>query len=123
MAYDVYTRFKSFLPGGGYDSSGRPVQGKSNFRGVIKVTSYTRGGETLRPQDLGLEAIDDLTLTLVEPLTGPNPSQQARSVRYATGSQQFYVSRDAENVEVTGAAAFDIYFDAFGDAAHNAEML
>lgn len=123
MAIDVYTRFKDFLPGAGYDSTGRSVQGKTNIRGVIKVTSYTRGGENLTPTDLGLEEIDDLTLTLVEPLTGPNPSQQARVVRYATGARQFYVSRDAESVELASGTAFDIYFDAFGDAAHNAEML
>lgn len=123
MAYDVYTRFKQFLPGGGYDSTGRPDQRKSNHRGVIKVTSYTRGGENLAPQDLGFEEFDDLTLTLVEPLTGSNPSQQARTVRYATGSRQFYVSRDAENVEVAGGTALDIYFDAFGTSAHTDELL
>jgi hypothetical protein len=126
MAYDVYVRFKSFLPGGGYDSTGRPVQGKTNVRGVINVTSYTRGGETLRAQDVGLETIDSLDLELVEPFTSPNPSQNWRDVGYSSAAAQFYAWVEASSgafAELAGASAFEVAFDAFGDAAHAPELL
>ena len=121
MATDVKIRFRSFLPGSGYNSSGNPRQGKTNIRGRIECTSYTKGGESLTPTDLGLTTIDDLTLTLEEPLTGNDPAQAVRTVYYSRSAQQFYVAVD--NVELTGATNLNLTFDAFGDSAHDVEQL
>ena len=121
MAIDVKIRFRSFLPGSGYDSSGGSRQGKTNVRGRIECTSYTKGGEALTPQDVGLNTIDDLTLTLEEPLTGTDPAQAVRAVSYSRSAQQFYVAVD--NAELTGATSLNLTFDAFGDSAHDIELL
>lgn len=127
MASDVKIRFRSFLPGAGHDGSGNAKQGKSNVRGEINVTSYARGGETLTPQDVGLTTIDDIVLTPKEAAGGANPAQGARRALYSHAAQQFYV---LENVNATGveneaasAAAINIRFDAFGDSAHDVELL
>lgn len=92
MAKTVRVRFRSALPGGGYTGSGRPRQGKTNVRGQIHVTSYTKGGEDLKPADLGLTKIDDLTLQVVEPMKGGNdPTSNMRQVHYSHNARQFYV--------------------------------
>lgn len=121
MAIDVKIRFRSFLPGHGYNSGGSAKQGKTNVRGRIEVTSYTKGGEALTPQDLGLNTIDDLTLNLEEPMKGNDPAQTVRAVYYSRSAQQFYAATD--NAEDAGAAAFNMTFDAFGDSAHDIELL
>jgi len=121
MATDVKIRFRSFLPGSGYDGSGNARQGKTNVRGRIEVTSYTKGGETLKPQDLGLNTVDDLTLSCEEPFTSPDPASGWRWASWSRAAQQFYVIQ--ETVEVAGGTVLNLTFDAFGDSAHDVEML
>jgi hypothetical protein len=60
MAYNVTTTYRSPLLAGGKSSTGAAVQNKTLIFGVINVTSYTTGGETVNPQDFGLETIDQL---------------------------------------------------------------
>lgn len=121
MSTDVKIRFRSFLPGAGHDSSGNARQGKTNVRGVIEVTNYTRGGETLTPADLGLSTIDDLVLTHREPVSSPDPAAGVRRVVYSYSAQQFYIIRDT--VEEAATADPVISFDAFGDSSHDVELL
>ena len=77
---DVKVRFRSFLPGAGYDVNGQAKQGKTNVRGVI-TTTYLRGGVTLQPTDVGLDVIDTLALTLEEPIASSDPGRQRRRAR------------------------------------------
>ena len=124
---DVKVRFSSFLPGAGYDASGRAVQGKTNIRGVI-TTTYLRGGVSLSAVDVGLETIDDLALTLPEPCSSNDPAQGYRDARYSKSAAQFYLTvgelgNNTDTVELPSGTVVDVAFDAFGDSAHNAELL
>lgn len=145
----IRTRYRSFLPGAGYSSSGAAKQGKTNIRGQIQVVDYVRGGTSLTAPELGLDTVDDLTLTLIEPVRSPEPTNQLRSVVYSHTSQEFYVVENlhdfhqfyvggavggppagfggdpvkiGELVEVAGGSDFTLSFDAFGDSAHNVEL-
>jgi hypothetical protein len=123
---DVKVRFRSFLPGAGYDVNGLAKQGKTNVRGVITAT-YLRGGVNLLPADVGLDVIDTLTLTNEEPYTSVNPQQNYRTVGYSKSARQFYcveeVSAANTDAEVASGTSLSIEFDAFGDAAWAPELL
>lgn len=121
MSNVVKIRFRSFLPGSGKNASGSDKQGKTNTRGVIEVTNYSRGGESLTPQDVGLTAIDDIVLTHREPASGPDPAEGTRRVIYSHSQQQFYIVKGL--VEEAATADPVITFDAFGDSAHDVELL
>lgn len=124
MANDVKIRFRSFLPGSGVDSGGNNKQGKTNVRGRIEVTSYSRGGESLTPADVGLTRIDDLTLTLEEPISGSDPAESRRSVGYSRSAQEFYINTGGPTEgELAAGTAVNLSFDAFGDSAHDIELL
>jgi len=117
---DVKIRFRSFLPGSGFDSSGNARQGKTNVRGRIEAT-YLKGGVALTPQDVGLNTIDDLTLTCEEPFTSPDPAAGWRMAGYSRSARQFYVVQ--ETIEVASGSAVNLTFDAFGDSGHDVELL
>ncbi len=109
MAKTLSLRFRSFLPGGGVSASGAAKQGKTNTRGVVTMVDYTKGGVDLTPSDLGLTSIDDLRLTMVEPIrSGGDPTFFMRDVVYSHTAQQFYAvyyQHDFNQfyVDVTGA--------------------
>lgn len=123
---DVRIRFRSFLPGAGYDVNGQAKQGKTDVRGVI-TASYLSGGTPLLPADVGLDVIDTLTLVLEEPNRSPNPAQNYRTVSYSKSAQEFYcfeeVSAANTDAELANATEILIEFDAFGDAAWAPELL
>ena len=128
MALDVIIKFRSYLPGGGHDRQGGQRQGKTNVRGRIEVTSSTgTGGQALTPEDLGLTKIDDLVLTLEEPQRGADPSSDRRQVDYSHSAEEFYAIQIAGITGVTtavaAASAYNMTFDAFGDSAHDVELL
>lgn len=60
MAYNITTTFRSPLTSGGRAQSGVAVNNKVMVAGRINVTSYTTGGEVIRPTDIGLENIDEI---------------------------------------------------------------
>lgn len=141
MSRTVNVRFRSFLPGAGWDSSGNPKQGKTNVRGVVTVTNYVKGGETLSLQDLGLVTLDDIELRLVDPVRNNDSISQLRFVEYSAAAQQFYVFewRNDHNqfylsggvftkiqgfreVPTASADDFSVSFDAFGDSALTNEL-
>jgi hypothetical protein len=66
MARTVLICAKSFVTSSdGYqrDLALNPVQNRSRVTGICTVSSYTTGGEAFTPTDLGLNNIDDLSLT------------------------------------------------------------
>ena len=125
MAKSVKPRFRRYLPGGGFDSNGSQVQGKTQIVGLVDVTSYTGGsGEPLTPRDLGLTAIDSLTLRPVNEVPGGDGKHKREAV-YATDTETFYLI----NVDAAGdrtheavAAAIEVEFDVTGDSAHDVEL-
>jgi len=60
MAYNVTTTYRSPFLMGGRKASGVAGNNKTMVAGVINITSYTTGGETVNPQDLGLETMDEI---------------------------------------------------------------
>ena len=127
MAKDVIIKFRSYLPGGGHDRAGGQRQGKTNVRGRIEVTSSVTEGEKLRPHEVGLTKIDDIHLTLEEPLQGASVLLNHREVGYSHQAQEFYVWSVAGTSGIvsiiTAASTLNLTFDAFGDSAHDVELL
>ncbi len=129
MANDVRVRFKSYLPGAGFDSSGGAKQGKARVVGTVTVTSYGGdGGEQLSAIDLGLTAIDSIHLRVEEQIGGNSATPQ-REVVYAKGSGHFYLflldgagSGTLESAAVAAAATETLEFDALGDSATDVEL-
>lgn len=125
MAKSIKTRFRKFLPGAGFDSNGSPVQGKTRVVGLVDVTSYTGGaGEPLTPRDLGLTAIDALTLRVKNEVPGGD-GKHSREAVYADDTERFYlvnVNAAGSRTHFAGAATAEVEFDAFGDSAHDVEL-
>ena len=121
MAIDVKVRFRSYLPGAGRDSSGNPSQRKQEVRGVIDLTSYTRGGEPLTPTDLGLTSIDWLDIKVADAVKSPDPTEGRQSAHFSNSAQEFYLvhtTAAGAEAESAGATAATLWFNAFGDSAH-----
>ena len=119
MANNVKTRFHRPLPGGGRDSNGNPKQGKVEVRGVISVTTYDRGGESLTPADLGLTSIDWIDLKHEE-AAGAKEGAESREVPYSFSAQEFYIR---EGSGPANAGSHEVRFNAFGDTVRDAELL
>lgn len=128
MANTVRVLYKSYLPGAGQDTSGNPKQGKQEVRGRIVVSSYAKGGEDLSAADLGLETVDFLSLSVVDPIKAP--SKPPRHAAWSETNNQFYVfdhandgtTADAKVVEVANATAVTVAFNAFGDSLDAPEL-
>ena len=124
MASDVKIRFRSFLPGGGFDSSGNAKQGKTRVVGIVDVTSYAPGAEALAPSDIGLSAIDAISLR-VSDATGDTGGNNERRAIYSKTAEEFYLvltSQAGVPNEYAVAATETVEFDAFGDSAHDVEL-
>ena len=125
MASDVKIRFRQFLPGVGYDSSGNPKQGKTKVTGIISVTSYAPGNEALTPRDVGLTTIDFIQLRVSDETGHPN-AQNERGVTYVKSVQQFYlldVSSAGVRDERASGSTETVEFLAEGDSAHDVELV
>jgi hypothetical protein len=129
--HDVKIRFRSFLPGGGFDSSGNPTQGKMRVVGEIDVTAYEGGGGApLSAQDLGLTTIDSISLRVSDENNGDMSATAGggqsyiRSVSYTKSVGFFYLfNRDADGqAAVVDNATETLEFDAFGESAHDVEL-
>ena len=123
MAKIVATRFRSSLPGSGFDAAGNAKQGKRKVVGAIAVTSYDTGGEPLSAADVGLSTIDMITIKHVNEATGGNGAAP-RLVLYNYSTADFYI------VQEVGATGFDpatgtthsLRFEALGDSADDVEL-
>ena len=127
MANDVKIRFRSFLPGGGFNSAGNAVQGKTRVVGLIDVTSYSgEEGEPLSPTDLGLSAIDSITLRVSDGISSGVPAGNIRGVSYVQSTDHFYLYTTASSTGVVSPVATagteTVEFDASGDSAHDVEL-
>ena len=122
MARTVATRFRSSLPGSGFDSAGNAKQGKRRVVGSISVTSYA-GGELLSAADVGLSAIDFISIKHTEEASTATGKGQ-RAVLYNHSTSDFYI------VQVIGAGiealptgtTHALRFEAVGDSADDVEL-
>jgi hypothetical protein len=129
--HDVKIRYRSYLPGAGFDSSGNPVQGKMRVVGEIDVTAYEGGGGApLSAVDLGLTTIDSIRLRVSDENDGDMSQavgagqSHIRSVSYTKSVGYFYLfnrNTDGE-ADVIDNATETLEFDAFGDSAANVEL-
>ena len=128
MASDYTIRFRQFLPGAGFDSAGNAKQGKTRIVGSCSVTAYSRGGEALAPQDVGLTVIDSIHLRIedeVHDLSGAGADEGRRTVLYNQTQDQFYlcmITNAGVVTEDTQGATQTVEFDVFGDSAHDVEL-
>lgn len=127
MAIDVKTRFKSFLPGAGFDSAGGPKQGKTRIVGIIDVTSYDgEEGEPLKAVDVGLTTIDSLTIRVRDGITSGVPAANIRGVHYVQSTGHFYLTLTASSSGVVSPVATaqteTLEFVAEGDGAQDVEL-
>ncbi len=133
MANDVRIRFKSHLPGSGFDSAGGAKQGKTRVVGQVNVTSYGGAeGEPLSAVDLGLTTIDQISLRHRDEATGAAShalgAGQAliRGVIYSRTTGHFYLFTTDSNGENTGIANGNsvavLEFVAEGDSAVDVEL-
>lgn len=123
MARNVKPTLKTYLPGAGRTVGGVPVQGKTRTVGRISVTSYSQEGEQLKPSDVGLSAIDFISLRVREESDG-NASNRGAS--YSASAQQFYLwthTGAGTLAKYAAAAAEEIEFVAEGDSVNDVELL
>jgi hypothetical protein len=133
MAKSVSFRYRSFLPGAGFDSTGSPKQGKTRIVGVITVSSYGGGdGEQLSANDVGLSTIDAISIRVSDQNSGAMSAAAAggqspvRMVSYTKSTGHFYLfNLDADGVlqPVAAAATQTLEFDCLGDSAMDVELL
>ena len=126
MANDVKIRFRSFLPGAGFDSSGNPKQGKTKVVGEVSVTSYAgEEGEPFNAVDVGLSTIDALRLRVRDQIDGSFPGAKQRDVLYSQSTAHFYlITRVATGVAlgVVAGQTETLEFVAEGDSASDVEL-
>jgi hypothetical protein len=127
MAKDVRIRFRSFLPGAGFDSAGNPKQGKTRVVGEVDVTNYGGGeGEGLTALDVGLANIDSLHLRVNDEASG-DLDANLRSVSYTKSTGHFYLWTIAPDTGIISGVAQagteTLEFVAEGDSAHDVELL
>ena len=125
MARNVQTRSTSFLPGAGRNSAGDPKQGKTRVTGVINVTSYAKGNESLAAVDVGMTAIDAISLRVADSCGDPSGGH-SREVRYDKSVGTFYlmnISESGVSTEYADTATETVEFIAEGDSAHDVELV
>lgn len=123
MAYTVRTTYRSPLLGGGRTQSGLAVNNKTLVAGVITVSSYTTGGETVNPQDLGLETMDEIffnTRTLNNAATVPAAATIGLGAYNRTLNKM--ILNTTGTTEVTSTQAAVVGFLAIGDSAGAPEL-
>lgn len=123
MAKTVATRFRSSLPGAGFDSAGAAKQGKRRVVGTISVTSYGSGGESLSAADVGLSTIDFISIKHADEAAGTE-GRGGRMVRYCFSTADFYIVQDigAVNAQPATGTTHALRFEATGDSADDVEL-
>jgi hypothetical protein len=121
MSRTIQTRFKSALPGSGFDSSGAARQGKRRVVGQISVTAYGNVGESLTAADLGLATIDYISIRHSDQAAGKE-GKEARVVLYNNTTSDFYIVTNTGATVTAGGATNTLQFDAIGDALDAPEL-
>ena len=117
-------RGKSPLVGGGFDSSGSPVQAKRMTWGRIDISAYAAAGMDVSLADFGLDALDYLRFEVraVDPAGGVSWVYPATTVhldaQWADGTDKLFITDDeAEGTALDTNGTAQIYWFAIGDYA------
>ena len=123
MSKTVATRFRSSLPGAGFDSAGAAKQGKRRVVGTISVTSYGSGGESLTAADVGLSTIDFISIKHADEAASANGANP-RLVLYNLSTADFYIVQDVSSTGFDPATGTThaLRFEAVGDSADDVEL-
>ena len=121
MARDVKILHQTYLPGGGFTSSGKPKQGKSMVVGRIDVTSYTTNGETLTANDMGLNTVD-VAVFGVEDVNSQATTSVPGIARWDASAETLVVF-DTGTTQASSGETVTIGFFAAGDSARDVETL
>lgn len=111
-------RFQSRVTGGGFDSNGNPVQGKTLVVGVL-AGAYVTGGATCYPEDLGLTAIDSVFFRVTTPAAAAGTGTRVADF---LSNKLLLHDPDGETQE-GNATDFVVEYMALGDSAVNVESL
>jgi len=125
MAKNVNIRFRAHLPGVGFDSAGNAKQGKTHVMGVINVTAYASGSETVSARDLGLAVVDKASFRVADATGDPGGSTQ-RLALWDKSTAGFYlvlVGDTGNSNEYATGATETVEFEVVGDSALDVELL
>ena len=117
--FDVKTRFRSALPGVGYNSSGAAVNDKTMVVGSITFT-YNTNGLSITGPDLGLSTIDFMDFSQVA--ANNDTAGTAGAPLYAIYDGSKVIITDDAGTEATDSQTGSMRFIAFGDSAAVANL-
>ena len=117
--FDVKTRFKSPLPGSGFNASGTAVNEKTMVVGSITFT-YNTNGLSITAPDLGLSTIDFMDFTQVA--ANNDTAGTAAAPLYAIYDGSKVIITDDAGTEATDSQTGSMRFIAFGDSAAVANL-
>ena len=126
MAKTVATRFRSSLPGSGFDSTGAAKQGKRRVVGTISVTSFAQAdhhGIPLSAADVGLSTIDYISIKHSDEAAGKE-GKGVRTVAYCFSTADFYIVQDIglSGAQPATGTTHALRFEAVGDSADDVEL-
>jgi len=104
----------------GRDKDGAIKNGKVLVWGHIDVTSYTTGGETVAPKDIGLSTIDFITFDVrtVNDADTPPSDGVTFGANYIQSSNKVIIDVALKTgTQVTSTQDAELYYFAGGDAA------
>jgi len=128
MAHNLIPLLRSYAgdqPGRGVNQqSGLPSNSKERVSCIVNITSYTTGGETVTPAEMGLKSIDFFDVTAVSINNGTFP----------TGTNPLWAAWNSSNnnlimglvhggLEATSGQAAVAVIEASGEGAHDAVAL
>lgn len=123
MAYNVTTTYRSPYLAGGRNQAGAAVRNKTLVAGVVNVTAYTTGGETVNPQDLGLETMDEIFFnvrTMNDAATVPAAATIGLAAYNRTLNKM--IVNTTGTTEITSGEDAVVGFLAIGDSAGAPEL-
>jgi len=126
MANTVKIRGYSPLVGGGFNSSGSPVQAKRVVWGTFSITSYSAGatGEAFAPEDVGLNTLDMISFNVTSVDGGAIAEGNGARAQWDGGTSIYVWDTLGESGTIVESdSASEIRFLAIGDFAGAPDLL
>ena len=118
---DVKVRFRSWVPGAGFTSSGTSKQGKSLVVGDVDFT-YATGGILLLAPALGLSTLDHVSFNVHSANNDVAGTAAAPHIPVWIESTGKLIITDDAGTEATDNQTGFLTFMAFGDSARDIEL-
>jgi hypothetical protein len=123
MAYDAVLLYKQNLPGGGFNTTGVPQQGKVLVVYRLNITLYTTGGESFTARDIGLENVDYIQFDVESANNAATQPGTGAMLEAGWDRTNNLLVVDVNETEVTTTEAAVVRVLAVGDTAATAELL